>query len=129
MGTSVGTLTSLDVADDVTIYKASNNGNPVISLGSASTDRLKITASYTTDAQTLATVDFDTASQAAGTYKFKIKGTEEMSLVSGALNLPTGSVYKLDGTSVLSENTLGSGVTSSSLTSVGTLTSLSVSGT
>lgn len=38
-------------------------------------------------------------------------------------NLVSGKVYEINGTSVLSGSTLGSGVTSSSLTSVGTLTS------
>lgn len=39
------------------------------------------------------------------------------------LNLLTGKAYYINGASVLSSNTLGSGVTASSLTSVGTLTS------
>jgi hypothetical protein len=37
-------------------------------------------------------------------------------------NLVSGKVYKIEGTSVLSGSTLGSGVTASSLTSVGTIT-------
>lgn len=43
-------------------------------------------------------------------------------------NLDTGKVYEIDGATVLSSTTLGSGVTSSSLTSVGTLSNLNVSG-
>ena len=43
-------------------------------------------------------------------------------------NLVTGKVYKINGTSVLSSTTLGSGVTGSSLTSVGTITSGTWSG-
>jgi hypothetical protein len=39
------------------------------------------------------------------------------------LNLLTGKVYEINGTSVLSSTTLGSGVTGSSLTSVGTISS------
>lgn len=38
------------------------------------------------------------------------------------MNLLTGKAYYINGTSVLSSNTLGSGVTASSLTSVGTIT-------
>jgi hypothetical protein len=45
------------------------------------------------------------------------------------LNLLTGKVYKINGTSVLSGSTLGSGVTASSLTSVGTITSGTWTGT
>ena len=41
-------------------------------------------------------------------------------------NLVTGKAYEINGTSVLSGSTLGSGVTASSLTSVGTLGSLAV---
>jgi hypothetical protein len=44
------------------------------------------------------------------------------------LNLVSGKVYEINGTTVLSATSLGSGVTGSSLTSVGTLTSLTVSG-
>ncbi len=39
------------------------------------------------------------------------------------IDLASGKVFRINGTSVLSNNTLGSGVTGSSLTSVGTLTS------
>ena len=44
-------------------------------------------------------------------------------------NLVTGKVYEINGTSVLSGSTLGSGVTGSSLTSVGTITSGTWNGT
>jgi hypothetical protein len=51
-----------------------------------------------------------------------------LDLASGdSLNVVSGD-YQIGGTSVLSSNTLGSGVTASSLTSVGTLSSLTVSG-
>jgi len=48
--------------------------------------------------------------------------------VIGNVNINNGSSYKINGTNVLSGSTLGSGVTSSSLTSVGTLSSLTVTG-
>ncbi len=47
---------------------------------------------------------------------------------SGGVNVTTGNTYQINGTSVLSNNTLGSGVVNSSLTSVGTLGQLNVSG-
>ena len=47
----------------------------------------------------------------------------------GNINVPTGSGYLVNGTSVLSGTVLGGGVVSSSLTSVGTLTTLTVTGT
>ena len=42
------------------------------------------------------------------------------------IDVTTGNEYKINGTSVLNATTLGSGVTSSSLTNVGTLTALDV---
>jgi hypothetical protein len=48
--------------------------------------------------------------------------------VNGVINVRSGSDYKLNGVSVLSSTTLGSGIVNSSLTSVGTLTSVNVSG-
>ena len=45
------------------------------------------------------------------------------------LNLVSGKVYEINGTSVLSGSTLGSGVTGSSLTSVGTISSGTWNGT
>ena len=49
-------------------------------------------------------------------------------VTSNGFNATTGNDYKINGTSVLNSTTLGSGVTNSSLTSVGTLGSLNVSG-
>lgn len=47
-------------------------------------------------------------------------------VTAGGFNATTGTDYKVNGTSVLTATTLGSGVTASSLTSVGTLTTLTV---
>jgi hypothetical protein len=47
---------------------------------------------------------------------------------SGGVNVTTGNDYKINGTSVLTSTTLGSGVVNSSLTSVGTLGILQVTG-
>ncbi len=54
--------------------------------------------------------------------KFRVSST-------GVINVPTGGSYQINSTSVLTSTTLGSGVTASSLTSVGTLTALAVSAT
>lgn len=48
--------------------------------------------------------------------------------VSGNVNVSTGNTYKINGTDVLTGSSLGGGITSSSLTSVGTLSSLATSG-
>jgi hypothetical protein len=43
--------------------------------------------------------------------------------VAGGVNLTSGNAFSINGTSVLNSTTLGAGITASSLTSVGTLTS------
>jgi hypothetical protein len=40
-------------AGDITLYDATNNGNPTISLGSSATERLEIQAQYESGAQGL----------------------------------------------------------------------------
>ncbi len=56
-------------------------------------------------------------------------GTQTTTVGAAAgVNVATGGDFKIGGTSVLTSTTLGSGVVSSSLTSIGTLTSLTLSG-
>jgi hypothetical protein len=67
-----------------------------------------------------------------------LKGTTDKTITWGStngwtssedINVASGKIYRINGTSVLSATTLGSGVTASSLTSVGTLTNLTVTNT
>ena len=61
------------------------------------------------------------------TIELKGSGTTQATFSTSGLNLVAGDGYSIGGTSVLNATTLGSGVTASSLTSVGTLTSLTIS--
>ena len=63
-----------------------------------------------------------------GNKTFQFEATGDNLGSSENLNLASGKDYKINNTSVLNATTLGSGVVNSSLTSVGTLTSLDVSG-
>ena len=71
-------------------------------------------------------------STAGGTADVTLIGND--SITTGSLtaqsgvNVSTGQAYKINNVNVLTATALGSGVTSSSLTSVGTLTSLTVTG-
>ncbi|NBV28508.1 S-layer family protein, partial [bacterium] len=60
------------------------------------------------------------------TFQFEASGDNFGS--SENVNLASGKTYKINNTEVLSATTLGSGVTNSSLTNVGTLTNLNVAG-
>ena len=82
--------------------------------------------------------DGTTTTQAADGAGFNI-GTSGVSLTydlantswtsSESFNLSTGKTYKIAGTTVIGSTSLGANIVSSSLTSVGTLTSLTVGGT
>jgi lipopolysaccharide export system protein LptA len=63
-----------------------------------------------------------------GNKTFQFEDTGDNLGSSENLNVASGKVYKVNNTSVLSSTTLGSGVVNSSLTSVGTLGQLQVTG-
>jgi hypothetical protein len=69
-----------------------------------------------------------TIASGSGNKTFQFEATGSNLGSSEHLNLASGKDYKINNTSVLNATTLGSGVVNSSLTSVGTLTSLDVSG-
>ena len=64
-----------------------------------------------------------------GNKTFNFEATGDNLGSSENLNLASGKAYKINNTSVLNSTTLGSGVTGSSLTSVGILSSLTSEGT
>jgi hypothetical protein len=112
-------------AADVTIYEATNDGNPEIRLGSADAEEAHIQSVYDSGAQTLDYVLFqtDVASATAnkGLFRFNVDGADILDIDDGGIDLDTGGALSINGTDVLDATTLGSGVTASSLTSVGTI--------
>lgn len=123
--TSVGTLSSLTISGDLTVNGTTTTINSTtvtvddknLELGSgvspsdAGADGGGITLKGTTD-KTLNWIDSTDAWTSSENF-----------------DLANGKAYYINGTSVLSGSTLGSGVTSSSLTSVGTITSGTWNGT
>ena len=110
-----GTKTLEITAGDVTVYDATGNGNPTISLGASSTNDLNITT--TTDASShLLGVEFITTSSGS----FTNYGFDE------SISVATGKDYQINDVSVLNATTLGSSVVTSSLTTVGALDSGSI---
>jgi hypothetical protein len=69
-----------------------------------------------------------TVSSGDGDKTFQFNDANDSFQSNISLDVASGEVYKIDGTEVLSADTLGSGVVNSSLTSVGTLGQLEVSG-
>ena len=69
-----------------------------------------------------------TVDSGEGDKTFQFEATGDNWGASENLNLASGKAYKINNTSVLNATTLGGAVVNSSLTSVGTLTGLTVSG-
>ena len=92
------------VAGDVTMYNAVNNGNPTISLGSSSAERLTITANYTSGAQLLCNIKFATieASSTAnrGKYVFDVDGTDILTIDDGGIDIASGKTFAINGSDI-----------------------------
>ena len=113
--TSIGAAgaTTNIVAGDVTMYNAVNDGNPTISLGSSANERLLITANYTGSAQTLASVEFATATALtgadAGKFVFDVDGTDIATIDDGGIDLAAGLSFTVNGSAISTDNTMGDG--------------------
>ena len=109
----IATITFLDYVSNAGIATYATNAGTSTSVigGIASVTQLYVSSGITT-------VGFITASSAY------VTGVT----TSGGVNVTTGNDYKVNNNSVLTNDTLGSGVVNSSLTSVGTLGQLNVSG-
>ena len=95
---------------DLTLYEGTNNGNPSISVGSASSETLLIQSVYDSGAQTLDKVSFTTKASSGTADKGKMEFNVDESLIftvdDGAINLATGKQLEINGTSVLNATTL-----------------------
>jgi hypothetical protein len=108
------------------IREAVNDGNPAFHLGSSDLEELHIIVDYSTGTQQVETVTFHTdtalATPDAGQMIFNVDGADTVSFNDGGVDLYTGKEFLINDVSVLNATTLGASVVSSSLTSVGTIT-------
>ena len=81
--------------NDLTLYDATNDGNPVLAFGASATERLTITPTYDAGAQTLDLVVFstDVASATAdkGQFRFSVDGTDIFEIDDGGIEIIVGS--------------------------------------
>jgi len=143
------TFTGITTVTGVTLFSKQLNVSGVSTFGSDVTIGGNLTVNGTTSTINSTTITVDdknielgsTASPSDATADgggITLKGTSDKTFnwvnsttswtSSEDLNLLTGKQYEINGTSVLTSTTLGSGVVNSSLTSVGTLGQLTVSG-
>ena len=113
--TSIGAAgaTTNFVAGDLTVYNAVNDGNPTISLGSATAERLIITTNYDSSGQTLNTVEFATAAASAtahkGKFVFDVDGTDILDIDDSGINLVSGKTFRINGSAISDGDFTGPG--------------------
>ena len=104
---SAGATTNI-AAGDLTMYNAVNDGNPTISLGSSSAERLTITANYASGAQTLDSIEFATATAESGADKgkfvFDVDGTDMLTINDGGISIAASKAVEVNGTAILSDS-------------------------
>tara|TARA_R100000781_G_scaffold111086_1_gene77315 strand:- start:64 stop:1647 length:1584 start_codon:yes stop_codon:yes gene_type:complete len=103
-GTSSLNLT----AGGVTIYDATNDGNPTISLGSGSNERLQITAEYESGAQGLDVVKFTTYTQSGsaddGRMSFFVDEDYKFGIVDAGVNIGASEGLSIGGIDILTDS-------------------------
>ena len=126
---------------DITLYDATNNGNPTISLGSSATERLEIQATYETGAQGLDAVEFITytagSSANDGRFIFKVDEVNTFQIKDSLVNIMesgkltignvdiltdssgTTTLNNIDALDATTISTINSAITAGDITSVG----------
>ncbi len=123
-----GLLAPLNIADDLAVG-GSSTGSAKFQIfggtGNASTSgTLTFNTAGTIQTTNNQTLTFGGAS--TGNIVFSPLNGAGTVLVNGSMNLSSGNTYQINGTTVLSATTLGTGVVNSSLTNVGILTGGSI---
>ena len=117
--TSVGTLSSLTISGDLTV----NGTTTTINSTTLSVDDKNITLGDTSSPSDSAADGGGITLKGSTDHTFNWVNSNDAWTSSEHMNLASGKGYMLNGTTVLSGTTLGSSIVSSSLTSVGTITS------
>tara|TARA_R100001015_G_scaffold1162_1_gene356 strand:+ start:434 stop:1654 length:1221 start_codon:yes stop_codon:yes gene_type:complete len=96
------------VSGDFTVYKAVNNGNPTISLGSSATERLEIKATYESGAQGLDAVEFITytagSSASDGRFIFKVDEVNTFQIKDSLINIMESGKLTIGNVDILSDS-------------------------
>lgn len=121
---------SLTVDHDISQLDDVNDASPFYRLGSDLNNHLQIQTVYDTGAQTIDYVLFRTVTQNAiankGLFRFEVDDIDIVEIHDSGVDVQSGFDYQINSTSVLNATTLGSGVVTSSLTTVGALNSGSI---
>ena len=95
-------------AGDITLYDATNDGNPSISIGSSATERLEIIAEYESGAQGLDAIRFKTytagSSANDGRFAFEVDEVFVGGFVDDGLNIAQSKNLSIGGVDILTDS-------------------------
>lgn len=93
---------------DLTLYDATNDGNPVLSYGSSATERMTITPTYASGTQTLEYVSFDTPTASVtadfGEYRFNVDETLVATIDDGGIEIKASGSLSFGGEDILTDS-------------------------
>ena len=109
--TSIGTGILSVTASDITLYDATNNGNPTVKIGSSATECLEILSQYESGAQGLDVVKFTTktAGSATNDGRFAFYPDEELTfqIRDHGINLATSKSLQINSVDIISDYVSG----------------------
>ena len=108
IGAVNGTGTLPITAGDITLYDATNDGNPTISLGSSATNRFEITSTYNSGTQTLLRADLKTYTSSStandGKIMFWVDEVLQAAFIDNGLNFVASKNISFNNIAVLSDS-------------------------
>lgn len=94
--------------NDLTLYDATNDGNPVFAFGASATERLTITPVYDAGAQTLDYVQFETdvasATADKGEYRFNVDGALSVTIDDGGIEIKASGSLSFGAVDILTDS-------------------------
>lgn len=102
---SVATLSD---TGDLTIYDATNDGNPFVNIGSSATNRFLTTVNYAGGTQDLFYVKFQTDSSSAqtdyGYYRFNVDGVDIMDIADVGIKMQQSKSFYIGNDAILADS-------------------------
>ena len=105
---NIGLGTLALTAGDITLYDATNDGNPTVSIGSSATERLEISTHYESGAQGLDVVRFTTYTEGGSAndarFSFFVDEVNILQLKDAGVNIPQSLNLSIGGVDILTDS-------------------------
>jgi len=124
---NIGYFNGINALSYIYLYDSTNDGNPEINLGGSSIERLKIESIFDIGTTNLDYINFKSSCASVtnnkGQMKFLVDDINICNIYDNGLNLETGKSLYINDDEIINSTTLGNNIISSSLQSLGTISS------